>query len=131
MDKEVCFRLRICYNGCRNQVIAMAKEFIQLNFKDNLGSVNLNRGVFSSIARNVIEETENVTLVEASSPFRGGIQCKIEENELSLTVPVKVAYNVNVTDVCAALQSRIFESISYMTDYKPESVQIDVVGFNF
>lgn len=109
----------------------MAKEFIQLNFKDNLGTVSLNRAVFSSIARNVIEETENVTLVEASSPFRGGIQCRIEENELSLTVPVKVAYNSNVTDVCAGLQSRIFESISYMTDYKPESVQIDVVGFNF
>lgn len=109
----------------------MAKEFIQLNFKDNLGTVNLNRAVFSSIARNVIEETENVALVEGASPFKGGINCKIEENELLLSIPVKVQYNANVTDVCAGLQNRIFESISYMTDYKPESIQIEVVGFIF
>jgi uncharacterized alkaline shock family protein YloU len=109
----------------------MAKEFIQLNFKDNLGDVNLNKGVFSSIARNVIEESENVQMTESSSPFKNGITTKIEGNELYLTIPVKVQYNANVTDVCAGLQSKIFESISYMTDYKPASVQIDVVGFLF
>lgn len=109
----------------------MAKEFIQLNFQDKLGTVNLNKNVFSSIARNVIEDMENVQIVESSSPFRGGIQTKIEDNQLKLQVPVKIQYNANVTDVCANLQDKIFESISYMTDYKPESIEIEVVGFIF
>lgn len=109
----------------------MAKEFIQMNFQDRLGNIYLNRGVFSSIARNVVEETDNVQIVEASGPFRSGISTRIEENQLTLTVPVKINYTANVTDVCAGLQDKIFESISYMTDYKPESIQIEVVGFIF
>lgn len=109
----------------------MAKEYVQLIFEDKLGTVNLNKGVFSSIARNVVEETENVTLVEPAGPFKNGITCRIEDNQLFLNVPVKVTYNANVTDVCAGLQSKIFESISFMTDFKPETVSIDVVGFIF
>lgn len=109
----------------------MAKEFIRLNFKDNLGTVNLNRNVFSAIARNVLDEAEDVQLVENSSVFKGGITTKIDDNKLNLYVPVKVAYNANVTDVCAKLQDKIFESISYMTDIKPESIQVEVAGFIF
>ena len=45
----------------------MAKEFIQLPSRDSLGTINLNRSVFSTIATNVIDETENVQLFEAVS----------------------------------------------------------------
>ena len=55
----------------------------------------------------------------------------IEENHLRLTIPVKVHYKANVTDVCAKLQNKIFESISYMTEFKPDSIEIQVVGFIF
>ncbi len=103
----------------------MAKEFIQLPSRDSLGTINLNRSVFSTIATNVIDETENVQL------FKGGVQTRIEDNQLWLTVPVRIQYNTNVTDICASLQNQIFESISYMTDYKPESIEIEVVGFLF
>ncbi len=109
----------------------MAKDYILLPEKDSLGSVALSKGVFSSIARNVIEEAEEVQLAEQGSPFRGGITTKIEDNHLALSIPVKVAYNANVTDVCARVQNRIFESISYMTDYRPDVIQIEVVGFVF
>lgn len=109
----------------------MSKEFIQLPSKDDMGTINLNRSVFSTIAVNVLDEMDNVVLFEGSKPFKGGVTTKIEENKLYVTVPVKVQYNANVTDVCANLQNQIFESISYMTDYKPESIEIQVVGFLF
>ena len=109
----------------------MAKEFIELESDNKLGNVTLNKSVFSSIATNVIEEVENVKLVEGTKPFKSGIVTRIEDNKLYVNVPIKVLYTANVTDVCANLQNKIFESISYMTNFKPESIQIEVVGFIF
>lgn len=109
----------------------MAKEYIVLEPKNKYGNINLNKSVFSSIALNVIEEDENVKLVEGNKPFKGGIVTKIDDNQLTLTVPVKVCYKANVSDVCANLQNKIFESISYMTEHTPDSIEIEVVGFIF
>lgn len=109
----------------------MAKEYIVLEPENELGSVNLNKSVFSSIALNVIEEDENVKLVDSKQPFKNGIITKIDDNQLNLSVAVKVNYKANVSDVCANLQNKIFESISYMTEHKPDSIEIKVVGFNF
>lgn len=115
----------------KEKVIIMAKEFIQLSSKGDLGTVSLNKSVFSTIAANVVEEVDHVEIFESSKPFKNGITTRIEDNKLFLNIPVKIDYNANVTDVCANLQNKIFESISYMTDHKPEEIQIDVVGFIF
>ncbi len=109
----------------------MAQEYIVLEPENEIGSVKLNRSVFSSIALNVIEEDEQVKLVEGSKPFKGGVDTRIENNELHISVPVKVSYKANVSDVCAKLQKKIFESISYMTDFTPESIEVQVIGFIF
>ena len=109
----------------------MAKEYIVLEPKNKYGNINLNKSVFSSIALNVIEEDENVKLVEGNKPFKGGIVTKIDDNQLTLTVPVKVSYKANVSDVCANLQNKIFEILSYMTEHTPDSIEIEVVGFIF
>ena len=109
----------------------MAKEYIELEPGNEYGVISLNKTVFSSIAVNTIEEEENVQLVEGNRPFKGGVTTVIEENHLRLTIPVKVHYKANVTDVCAKLQNKIFESISYMTDFKPEAIEIQVIGFIF
>lgn len=110
----------------------MAQEYITLQPENEMGSVKLNKSVFSSIALNTIQEEESVQLVQSNrGPFKTGILTTIEQNELKMTIPVKVNYNANVSDVCANLQNKIFESISYMTDFKPESIEIQVVGFIF
>lgn len=109
----------------------MAQEYITFEPQNDLGSVHLNKTVFSSIALNTIQEDENVELVEGSRPFKGGISTVIDENHLRLNIPVKINYKANVTDVCANLQNKIFESISYMTEFKPDSIEIQVVGFIF
>ncbi|MGM9947228.1 Asp23/Gls24 family envelope stress response protein [Floccifex sp.] len=107
----------------------MAQEYIVLESSNELGKVQLNKSVFSSIAQNVIEEDENVRLVDTRT--KNGIVTRIENNGLNLKVSIKINHKANVSDVCSQLQNKIFESISYMTELKPESIEIEVVGFIF
>ena len=108
----------------------MAQEYIVVEPKNELGTIRLNKSVFDSIALNVIEEDENVKLVEGNI-LKSGIETRITENSLKLHLVIKVKHNKNVSDVCANLQNKIFESISYMTDFKPDNITIQVVGFIF
>lgn len=109
----------------------MAKEYIELQPGNEYGVISLNRSVFSSIAQNVIEEDENVQLVTGTKPFKNGIVTRVDDNRLVLNIPIRIHHNANVSDVCLNLQNKIFESISYMTDYKPAAIEIQVTGFIF
>lgn len=109
----------------------MASESNEMRVQNQYGSVVYNRSVFSAIARNVIDENDKAVVAESSKVFRPDRISWIDDDKLYISIPVRVDYQANVTDVCAALQSRIFESIEYMTDYKPESIEIQVVGFIF
>ena len=101
----------------------MAKEYIELEPGNEYGVISLNKTVFSTIAQNVIEQ--------GTKPFKTGIVTKVDDNKLTLSIPVKVNHKANVSDVCLNLQNKIFESISYMTDFKPEAIEIQVTGFIF
>ena len=107
----------------------MAKEYIELEPGNEYGVISLNKTVFSTIAQNVIEEDENVQIAQGTKPFKTGT--KVDDNKLTLSIPVKVNHKANVSDVCLNLQNKIFESISYMTDFKPEAIEIQVTGFIF
>lgn len=109
----------------------MAQEYVTLEPQNKYGTVQLNKSVFSSIALNVLEENDKVQLVEGNRPFKGGIQTIIENNTLKLVIPVKMNFKTHVSDTCNNLQNKIFESISYMTGFKPESIEIQVIGFIF
>lgn len=109
----------------------MSIENNEMMVPDKYGTIVYNRSVFSAITRNVISETEKVEVAESSKVFRAEHITTISDNKLSISVPVRVLYNANVTDVCANLQARIYETIEYMTDYKPEAIEIQVVGFIF
>lgn len=109
----------------------MAKEYIELEPGNEYGVISLNKTVFSIIAKNVIEEDENVQIAEGTKPFKTGIVTRVEDNKLTISIPVKVNHKSNVSDVCLNLQNKIFESISYMTDFKPETIEIQVTGFIF
>lgn len=106
-------------------------ETNQMSVHDQFGTVTYNKSVFSAIARNVIDETDSIEVAEGSKMFRADDITTIQDGQMTIKIPVRVAYSANVTDVCAKVQQRIYESIAYMTDYKPESIQIQVVGFIF
>lgn len=109
----------------------MSNETNAMKVVDQYGSIVYNKSVFSAIARNVIEDSKDTQVADSSRLFSSERMCRIEDGKLYLSIPVRISCNANVSDVCASLQNKIFESIEYMTDYKPESITIQVVGFIF
>lgn len=109
----------------------MSNEINTMKVTDQYGSIVYNRSVFSAIARNVIEESKHAKVAETSKVYRSDRLSWIEDGKLYISIPVRISCNANVSEVCASLQDKIFESIHYMTDYKPESITIQVVGFIF
>ncbi len=109
----------------------MSNERNEMKVVDQYGTIVYSREVFSAIARNVIEEFKDAQVADTSKLYRSERLSWIEDGKLYVSVPIRVNCNANVSDVCASLQNRIYESIEYMTDYKPESIEIKVVGFIF
>lgn len=109
----------------------MSNETTAMSVQDQYGSIVYNRSVFSAIARNVIDESRDAQVAESSRMFHADRLSWIEDDKLFVSIPVRVRSSANVSDVCTALQNKISESIEYMTDYKPESIRIQVVGFIF
>lgn len=109
----------------------MAQEYIALKEKNNDGVIALSKSTFQTIAKIVIEEDENLKLADGSGPFKYPLNCKIQNDQLIISVDVKVKYNVNVQDSCTRVQSKIFENIEHMTGYTPDVIDIRVNGFIF
>ena len=109
----------------------MAQEYIALKEKNSNGVIALSKSTFQTIAKIVVEEDENLKLADGSGPFKYPLSCKIQNDQLIISMDVKVKYNVNVQDSCTKVQSKIFENIEHMTGYKPDMVDIRVTGFIF
>lgn len=108
----------------------MAQEYIAIKQKNDIGMIALSKSVFQTIAAIAIEEDENVVLGEMS-PFKYPLSCKIQNDKLLINLDIKVKYNVNVNEVCSRLQNRIYDSITHMSDYTPDVIDIKVNGFVF
>lgn len=109
----------------------MAQEYIALKQKHDLGLVAISKSVFETIAQIAVEEADGLTLDDPFNPFKNSINCKIQNDQLILTVNVKVKYDVNVKEACARLQDTIHDNIAHMTDYTPDVIDVQVSGFVF
>ncbi len=108
----------------------MAQEYVLSKDKSELGSIAINKKVFELIAQIEVEE-EAPNVIPDSSRFKNAVNCKITNDQLIITVDVKVSYSKNVNDVCARLQNRIVDSIKHMSGYDVDQVDIKVTGFIF
>ena len=109
----------------------MAQDYIVIQPQNEIGIVALNKSAFTTIARIAIDEENSIVLNESGNLFKYPISCKLVDNKMVLTIEVKVKYTANVSDACSKLQKKIFESISHMSEYTPEKIDIRVVGFVF
>lgn len=109
----------------------MAQEYIAVKQKHDLGLIALSKSVFATIAQIAVEEAEGLTLADPFNPFKNSINCKIQNDQLIITVAVKVRYDSNVKEVCAKLQNTIHDNIAHMSDYTPDVIDIRVGGFVF
>ena len=86
----------------------MAQEYIALKDNNKIGVIALNKSAFQTIAKNVIEEDERLKLAESNAPFKYAITCKIVNDQLILSIDIKVKYSVNVNEESSKVQSKIF-----------------------
>lgn len=107
------------------------QDYVVLKKKDEFGMIALNKSVFQSIAKIVLDDERNVALADTSNPFKNALKCKIDESGLKLEVLVKVRTNVNVNETCSQLQNKIYENIKHMCEYAPDSINVKVAGFLF
>ncbi|MEG0290615.1 MAG: Asp23/Gls24 family envelope stress response protein [Erysipelotrichaceae bacterium] len=108
----------------------MAQEYIAVKQKNEIGVIALSKQVFQTIALIAIEEEPNVVLGEIT-PFKYPLNVKTQDDKLVITLEIKIKYNVNVNEVCARLQNKIYDSIAHMSDYIPDIIDIKVTGFVF
>lgn len=109
----------------------MAQEYIAVKQKHELGMIALSKSVFETIAQIAVEEQTTLVLNDPMNPFKESLNCKIQNDQLILSVDVKVQYDMNVKDACSKLQDMIYENIAHMTDYTPDVIDVRVVGFVF
>lgn len=85
----------------------MAQEYIALKERNNAGVIALSKSAFQTIAKIVVEEDENIALAESAAPFKYPISCKIVNDQLILSIDIKVKYSVNVNEESSKVQSKI------------------------
>ncbi|MEE0830558.1 MAG: Asp23/Gls24 family envelope stress response protein [Longicatena sp.] len=109
----------------------MAQEYVALKEQNNDGMIAISKSAFETIAKNVVDEEEQIKLADGNSLIKKALAAKIVNEQLVLSLEVKVKYNVNVNDVCSKVQAKIFENIEHMTGYTPDVIDIRVTGFLF
>lgn len=109
----------------------MAQEYIASKEKNDLGLIALNKSVFQTIAKIVIDEDDKIKLKESSKPFKNAISCRIQDDQLIFEADVKINYLANVNDICNKVQKKIFENIEHMTGIRVDVIDLHVIGFIF
>jgi uncharacterized alkaline shock family protein YloU len=114
----------LCYTLCIN----MAQESITLVTNES-GIIVLKKDVFNMIA--LISAKEEKGIVIEHSALHKAVTCKIVENNLSVSINVKIQYGQNVQKMCSNLQSKVKKAIVDMAGLETLSIEVNVIGFNF
>lgn len=106
----------------------IAQDFITISKTHDLGDIHLKKDVFNSIAVYACQE-ETRALLDGRARQR--VESKIIDNQLTLSLEVKVQYGQNVNEVSESLQNKIVQMIEHMTGFRCLAVEVRVVGFYF
>lgn len=90
----------------------------------------------SEIIRDIVDcalnEVEGVVKYPAKSKqARDSIKVEYIDDEVYLDVYVKLAYNVEVSDVASNIQSTVKNTIESMTEFKVKDVNVHVIDVEF
>ena len=90
----------------------------------------------SDIVRDIVDCTLNevdgvVKFTENSKQARESIKVKQIGDEMHVDVYVKLAYNVEVSDVASSIQSTIKNTVESMTEFKVKDVNVHVIDVEF
>ena len=106
----------------------VTQDFISVIPSNDFGAIHIQKEVFTSIAYTACLDEKRAQL-EALS--KKPIHSVILDNELELSVEVKVHFGQNVNEVSESLQTKIAQTIEFMTGFRCKHINIKVIGFEF
>jgi len=99
------------------------------------GDVMMSVQVFDIIAKQVVSKDNDVVLDTSRGFTMSGtnkkVSCQIENNEVSITIHIKVKYGVRVSAKCKELQKDITTAIRDMTNVDVKTVTVVVQSIEF
>ena len=72
----------------------MAQEYVALKEQNNDGMIAISKSAFETIAKNVVDEEEQIKLADGNSLIKKALAAKIVNEQLVLSLEVKVKYKV-------------------------------------
>ena len=107
----------------------MAKEFYLIENYQKNGIIGISHQVFEEIARYVTVEVDGVEFLEETSSLfkKQDIVCKIINDEVYITINVRIRYNFNVGEESQIIQDRVSQTILHMTEIMPKNIDVNVV----
>lgn len=101
---------------------------------DKLGKINIGLPVFHVITEKAVKEIEGVHIDESQGIFsygKGAINCEIDDENLNITINVKINYGLIASKVSNQIQEKVANAIFEMTNIKVKTININVIGIEF
>lgn len=90
------------------------------------GEVSLSKGVFKDITSISVNKSEYFSPTKKDNSY---INVSYDDNNLTLTLHLKVKKGIDIVDACSILQDDIHESIENMTSVEVKKINLDIIGF--
>lgn len=94
--------------------------------KNEFGEIKVSKNALNDIADIAASKVNNVYPLKKDGSIAS---CTYKDDELSMTLNVKVKQGVDVTKLSSKLQSKVYEAITEMTGMEPKSVDVSIQGF--
>lgn len=99
------------------------------------GDIMMSVQVFDIITKHVIDEDKDVDLDKTKGFTMSGsknlVNCRIVDNQVFITIHIKVKYGINISKKTQDIQQHIASSIKEITNVNVKSVDIVVVNIEF
>lgn len=99
------------------------------------GNILMNVQVFDQITKITVGEMKNVSLDTSKGMqipgTKGVVACSIKDNEVSISIHVRLKYGINVSKATKEIQEKISTSIKQMTGVAVKNIDIEVDNIDF
>ena len=103
-----------------------------INRFDESGRLVYSSEIIRDIVDCALAEVEGVVKYpDNSKQAKEAIKVEYVEDEVFIDVYVKLAYNVEVSDVASSIQSTVKNTIENMTEFKVKDVNVHVIDVEF
>ena len=120
--------------------MAEGKEYI--SHESELGSVSISEEVLTVIAATAAVDVEGVSSLGSGLSSEGtasanrkaltkGVRLEVEDERVSVDLPILVRYGYVVTDVAKAVQEAVFSAVENTSGLEVSQVNVTVVGVTF